>query len=379
MRKSASQPDQVAGLHGRASDWYGQHGYVADAYHHALLAGHHQRAAQIVEENAWAMVRHAELATLEKWIQALPGDAVAARPWLRIYHAWALMLQESEAAEGELKAVERHPQAGDGTALPAEMQGHISAIRAWIAYMRGDPERAAVLSRQALAVYPQMDAAVSSVLMTLVATGCVMQNDLPGGARAFAEALDLAQSSGNIMLEVLARTSLGSLNESMGHLHEAEASFQEALQIAIRGKSPAAATGICLPGTRPSRVESTWHLPSSLQRSTSSPAPCGGSWMRWHAAISLWRQYSRRRTMSLGRIRPWQKRAGSCASIPLRYAPWRGWERLGRGCGWRRASWMTPAAGPTSRGLSAEGKLDLGNEVEYLALVRILLAEQPRG
>ena len=29
-----------------------------------------------------------------------------------------------------------------------------------------------------------------------------------------------------------------------------------------------------------------------------------------------------------------------------------------------------------TRGLSAEGKLDLGNEVEYLALVRILLAEQ---
>ena len=42
------------------------------------------------------------------------------------------------------------------------------------------------------------------------------------------------------MLEVLARTSLGTLQESMGHLHEAEAIFQEALQAAIRSDSPVA-------------------------------------------------------------------------------------------------------------------------------------------
>jgi ATP/maltotriose-dependent transcriptional regulator MalT len=107
MLKSAAQPDQIAGLHGRASEWYGQNGFIADAVHHALLAGHHQRAAQIVEENAWSMVRHAELATLKKWIQALPGDSLSARPWLRIYYAWASFFSESEAAEAQLKAVEQ--------------------------------------------------------------------------------------------------------------------------------------------------------------------------------------------------------------------------------------------------------------------------------
>jgi LuxR family maltose regulon positive regulatory protein len=80
-----ARPEQIAGLHGRASNWYGQNGFVGDALHHALLAGHHERAARIVEEHAWSMVRHGELGTLKRWIDALPSAVVSARPWLRIY------------------------------------------------------------------------------------------------------------------------------------------------------------------------------------------------------------------------------------------------------------------------------------------------------
>jgi len=80
MLQSAWQPDQIAGLHGRASDWYGQNGFVADAVHHALLAGHHERAAAILEENSWSMVLYAEFATLKKWTQALPADLLSRPP-----------------------------------------------------------------------------------------------------------------------------------------------------------------------------------------------------------------------------------------------------------------------------------------------------------
>ena len=80
MHTSVLPPDQIAGLHERASAWYRQDGHIADAVHHALLGGHHERAAEIVEENAWSMVRHAELATLKEWIQALPGDCAGGAP-----------------------------------------------------------------------------------------------------------------------------------------------------------------------------------------------------------------------------------------------------------------------------------------------------------
>ena len=45
----AEQPDQVATLHRRASEWYEQHGSAADAIRHALAAEDFERAADLVE------------------------------------------------------------------------------------------------------------------------------------------------------------------------------------------------------------------------------------------------------------------------------------------------------------------------------------------
>jgi LuxR family maltose regulon positive regulatory protein len=374
MYKSASQPDQMARLHGRAGDWYRQNGLIAEAVHHALQAGDHEHAAEIVEENAWSMVRHAELAILKEWIEALPGDSVSARPWLRIYYAWALFFAESEAAEAQLKAVEQRLRAGGATALPAEMQGHIAAIRAWIAYLRDDPDRAAAFSRQALEFCPQMDAAVRSGLLAIWGDGCLARNDLPGSARAFAEAVDLARSSGNIMLEVLSRTSLGALNQAMGRLHEAEATFQEALQTATRKKSPVAGQAYaCLAfvyrewnDLESARLYAEKLVESSVTWGVVDALACG------HLFLAT--------VLQAQDDIPGANQAMAEASqvmhrhpLELRSMPWLGATRARL---WLAQGKLADARHwAETRGLSVDGKLDLRNEVEYLALVRILLAE----
>jgi LuxR family maltose regulon positive regulatory protein len=375
MNRYVSQPDQIAGLHARASEWYGQNGFAADAVHHALLGGHHERAAQIVEENAWSMVRGAELATLTKWIQALPGDTVSARPWLGIYYAWACFFAESDAAEAQLQAVEQHLQAGGWTALPADMQGHIAAIRAWIAHTRGDPDHAVALARQALELCPQMDAAVRSGLMALLGMGCMIQSDLPGSARAYAEALQLAQSSGNIMLEVVSHTSLGELNQMMGRLHEAEAIFQEALQTATRNKSPV--------------VGQAYAYLAYLYREWNDLASSGFFAEKLIESSAMWGVVDALACghLFLAAVRqaqndiPGANQALAEASqvvhehpLEIRSMPLLGATRarlwLGQGKLDDARRWAE------TRGLSAEGKFDLGHEVEYLTLVRILLADQ---
>jgi LuxR family maltose regulon positive regulatory protein len=374
MLQSASQPDQIAGLYGRASDWYGQNGLVAEAVHHAQLAGRHERAAEIVEENAWSMVQHAEMTTLREWIQALPADSVAARPWLRIYYAWVLLFQESEAAEVQLRAVEQHLQAGDRTTLPAEMQGHIAAIRAWIAYMRGDVDRAAVFSRQALEVCPQMDAAVRSGLMAIWGDGCLAQNDLPGSARAFAEAADLAQSSGNIMVEVVSRTSLGALTQAMGRLREAEAIFQEALQTATRVRSPVAGQAYaCLAhlyrewnDLADARLYAEKLIESSAVWGVVDALACGHLFL---ATILQAQDDIAGANQALAEASQLMRQH----PLELPSEPWLGATRARL---WLLQGKLADARHwAETRGLSADGKLDLRNEVEYLALVRILLAE----
>ncbi len=368
MLQTASPPNQIAGLHGRAADWYKQNGFVADAVHHALLAGDQERAAETIEENAWSMVRHADLAILKKWIEALSGDALSARPWLRIYYAWACFFTESEAAEAQLKAVEQHPGA------PAEMQGHIAAIRAWIAYMRGDLDRAVMLTRQALELCPQMDAALRSGLMAILGDGRLVQNDLAGSARAFAEALDLARSSGNIMLEVVSRTSLGAFEQAVGRLREAEASFQEALQTATRAKSPVAGQAYaCL-----ARVYREWNDLASARLYAEKMIESSAMWGSVDA-LACGHLFLATMLQAQNDL-PGANQALAEASqvmdqhpLEVRSMPWLGatratlWLAQGKLDDARR--WAE------TRGLSADGEFDIKNEVEYLALVRILLAE----
>jgi LuxR family maltose regulon positive regulatory protein len=347
---------------------------VADAVHHALLAGNHERAAEIVEENAWSMVRHAELGTLKKWIQALPADSVSMRPWLRIHSAWALLFGESDAAEVQLAAVEQHLQAGDGTPLEAEMQGHIAAIRAWIAYMRGDQDRAVVLSRQALEFWPQMDAAVRSGLMALLGVGCRAQNDLTGAARAFGEAIELAQSSGNIMIEVAVRTSLGGVAEMMGRLHEAEVIYREALERAILLQSPVAAQAyLCL-----ATVHREWNDLASARLLAEKAIESSRMWGTVDALAEG--------LLSLARIDQAQNNIPEANQTLAEVSQAIHGHLLDASTSqWigaiRARLWLTQGKPDDAhrwaktRGLGEEGKLDRGNEVEYLTLVRILLAE----
>ncbi len=374
MSVSSSRPDQIAGLHSRASDWYRQNGFVADAVYHALQAGDHERAAETVEEHAWAMVQRAELAILRDWIEALPGDSLSARPWLRIYYAWALFFSESEAAEAQLKAVEQQSQAGDGTALPAEMQGHVAAVQAWIAYMRGDRDRAAVFSRQALEFCPQMDPSVRSGLTAILADGRLAQDDLPGAARAYAEARELAHSSGNVMLEVISHAALGVLAVCMGRLREAEAIYQEALQTATRSKSPVAGQAY----TNLARVYREWNDLVSVRLYAEKLIESGTTWGVAGAA-ACGHLYLAIVLQAQGDI-PGANLAIAEASRVMRHhslelasMPWLGATRarlwLAQGRLDEARQWSE------ARGLSIEDRFDLLHEVEYLTLVRILLAE----
>jgi LuxR family maltose regulon positive regulatory protein len=374
MLQSGSQPDQVAGLHDRASNWYGQNGSVADAYRHALLAGNHARAVGILEENAWSMVLHAEYGILKRWMRALPAELLSRHPWLCINHAWALLFGESEEAEVQLRAAEQQLQAGGSTPLSAEMQGHITAVRAWIAYQHGEPDKAAVLSRQALELCPQMDPAIGSGLMAMVGVGCIAQDDVAAGAHAFAQARDLAQASGNVLVEVAAHASLGTVSETMGRLHEAEAIHREALQRALLHKSPAAAEAYL----RLTRVHREWNDLASarifaeklIESSPTYGVPDAVATGHLYLAAVLQAQNdipgAKQALADAGQViheHPLQPR-----SIPelgaMRARLWVAQGQLEDARRWAE-----------TRGLSAGGKFARNTEVEYVVLVRLLLAE----
>jgi LuxR family maltose regulon positive regulatory protein len=80
--------DQIAVFHLKASSWCNQAGLVDEALQHALDAGDDLAAAQMVEENARALLDEDQWHVLERWMAKLPESVIRQRPRLLIAKAW---------------------------------------------------------------------------------------------------------------------------------------------------------------------------------------------------------------------------------------------------------------------------------------------------
>ena len=71
----ALPPGGLAGLHTRASVWYEQNGFTAEAIQHALAALDFTRAAALVDQAAHSLVMYTDrLVILRGWLDALPEE-----------------------------------------------------------------------------------------------------------------------------------------------------------------------------------------------------------------------------------------------------------------------------------------------------------------
>ena len=102
------RPDEVAGLHGRASLWYEQNSEPAPAIRHALLGGDVERAADLIELAIPALRRVRQEEMIRGWLDALPDEVVKVRPVLMMGRIGALMAGNVfEGVEQQLEELER--------------------------------------------------------------------------------------------------------------------------------------------------------------------------------------------------------------------------------------------------------------------------------
>lgn len=121
-------------LHLRACLWYVQHGIVERAVAHAREAGDLELAAQLIEENAQAMLQAGRLYTFEQWLAAMPDALCDSRPRLAICHAWVGVIQRRfPTVHPYLEKAEQAAHLGDD---PETIREDVDAIRAFLADQR---------------------------------------------------------------------------------------------------------------------------------------------------------------------------------------------------------------------------------------------------
>lgn len=217
--------DLAPTLHRRASAWHERNGLIAEAIDHALAAADFERAADLIERVADAMLMRSESATLLAWIKALPEAQTRVRPLLCVYQAWVLLLDGSplELVEAPLRYIEESDSVSS-KALP---------VRAFVAYYRGDPARAITLSQRALEQLPDNDSFFGGLARMTLAVAYHIVGDLEASQRFMQEAGRVGALQGNVMITVNAICYRAELLRRDGKLHQAHAVFQQALALAV--------------------------------------------------------------------------------------------------------------------------------------------------
>lgn len=144
-------PDQISVLHTRASIWFESQGSIAEAIHHALMAGNWERVVALISTNIFALLEQNELSAVARQLDHIASEKSLARPWLWVGRAWlAAYTGQLRDVDFILKNVEAEISCAMSGKEQQSLRGHCAAIRAFSDWMGGRHILAEQTAREAL-------------------------------------------------------------------------------------------------------------------------------------------------------------------------------------------------------------------------------------
>ena len=145
--------DKIAELHGCASDWLTENGWLDEALQHALESEQSARAVEIVVANRRELVNQEEFIRLRRWLDALPPGAIENEPELLLAEAWMAagfpeLAGLLDRIEAQLTATERDSD------IEKRLRAELVALRSLCSYDAGDGAQALAQSEKALQELP---------------------------------------------------------------------------------------------------------------------------------------------------------------------------------------------------------------------------------
>ncbi len=387
----AEQPDQVATLHRRASEWYERHGSAVDAIRHALAAADFARAADLVELGVLAMLRSRQEATLLDWLKVLPDEVLRRRPVLSVAYAHVLLASgEREGVEERLRDAERwldttaemHGLASVPAAtmvvVDEEEFGHLPATiaiaRAGLALTRDDVQGTVSYARRALDLAPEDAHLTRGSAAGLLGLASWTSGDLEAAHQSYADGIASLQKAGNISDALGCAIAVADIQMVQGRLHEAMHTYERALQRALEQGTPTlrgtADMYVGMSGLHRERNDlqtATQHLLRSKELGEHTGLPQNR--YRWCVAMARIREAQGDLNSTLDLLHEAERLYVGDFSPNVRPIAasvsrvWVAQGNVGEALDWAR-----------ERGLSVSGELSYLHEFEHITLARVLLA-----
>ncbi len=230
--------EQVAVLHRRASRWHAERGALEAAVHHALAAHDYAAAAALVEQAAKASMLNGQVATLLRWVEALPSAVREGRPRLQLYTAWVHYLAgQGQAAEQRLQgwrtALAGLPASPENDAL----RGELATLLARSAAFAGDSARALALAEEALACLPESDQVSRARAVSAQGIAYDLLGQSAPAYAAYRVATELALATDSLFLAAHVLTLEAHSRVHYGHLRQAEQTYRRAIDLGGAGEA----------------------------------------------------------------------------------------------------------------------------------------------
>ena len=226
-------PGLLPTLQRSAARWCEQAGTIDDAVNYAAAADDMEYVAALVEPHLKGLLFGGEIATLLRWLNALPPTMVRERLTFCGAYAWALALT------GQLTGVERTLRAAeemlDNVAdeqLRLALQCNVDAIRATVAYRRGDLEKAVELARTAWQRVPGDALGIRSIAALTLGTAQRARGRLRGAKRVLRAAAADSQEIGHSYVHAAALSELAAIERQQGRLPAAVLLYEQILALA---------------------------------------------------------------------------------------------------------------------------------------------------
>ena len=236
-RLRTEQPEEIPGLHDRASDWSERNGYPADAVRYAIAGSRFKRAARLLESAGRELFRQGDFKELRRWLDALSDGAVRRSPVLCALHAWALgYLGEFDAARNRVacaeKAIARAEKSAAGDPSAAAMKAELQVLRAVLGIIQTDEPDVSGLHPGVVSQFPREETILRSYASITLGFASRMGGDLSLALRHFQEALEGSEGADSSLVNLNARLNIGIVNYLMGRANIAEESFRTSLEVA---------------------------------------------------------------------------------------------------------------------------------------------------
>jgi LuxR family maltose regulon positive regulatory protein len=198
-------PGEIVALHVKAAAWFESEGYASEAVNHAFRSGDMSLAKEMILKHWVPVMQRGEVATVHRWLDALPENENEPDPSVSLARCWALFISGmGSAIEPHLeRANSAYQQLVDDGSLRNTPKNLIAAqlamMRSVLARSQGEQANSVAHAEEAARLIPQQVLEGIGTSWNMLAAARSGAGDFDGAIEAYERGITLSHSEGNLV------------------------------------------------------------------------------------------------------------------------------------------------------------------------------------